>query len=247
MSTTDTISAYIVDDESFNVHNLKMALERFFPSVSILGTAGNVKELRQLLREKKPDVIFLDIQMPEINGIQFLESIIERDFEVIIVTAHSTYGIDALKAGAIDYLLKPIDRKELGNALTKVREKKALLNQSSPKDEQRISIPHAKGIHVVATKEIMHIVADNNYSTITFASGPDLMVAKPIVEFERQLKTPNFFRIHKSYLINLDYLDNYTHQDGGKVVMRNGKVLLVSRRRQHGFLERLKTYSRLMR
>ena len=243
-----SLNAILIDDEPYNIQHLRMALERFYPHVHVSGTAQSVAEAEKLLAKQVPDVVFLDIQMPEVNGLQFLAEHEDRDYEVVLVTAHSQYGIEALKAGALDYLLKPLDRNELGKALEKVAARKAekqALNPGSNPD--RISIPHSKGITVVATTEITRIQADNNYSTIHFSTNKPLMVAKSISEFEKQLVGMNFIRIHKSHIINLDYLDQYTNHDGCHVLMRDGAELLVSRRRQSEFLRRLKAYSHLMR
>ena len=247
MSTT-SLNAILIDDEPYNLQHLQMALERFFPHVHVAGTANSVAAAEELLAQHTPDVVFLDIQMPEVNGLEFLAKNENRPYEVVLVTAYSQYGIEAIKAGAIDYLLKPIDRQELGKAIEKVqqrKEEKLVLNPGVNPD--RISIPHSKGITVVSTSEITRIEADNNYSNITFSNGNTLMVAKSIKEFENQLVAKNFIRIHKSSLINLDYLDRYTNTDGCSVVMRDGTELLVSRRKQADFLKRLKAYSHLMR
>ena len=243
------ISAIITDDEDFGRNNLKLLFSRMFKDVEVLAEASSVHQLQLLLEEHRPDVVFLDIRMPGMSGIEFLERFPNREFEVILVTAYQDYGIRALKAGALDYIMKPLDIDELRQALAKVKEQRQSKGSASLQEGKGapIRIPHSRGISLIAPEDIIRITAHNNYVTLSFVDAPDLTIAKTIKEMEARLEPLGFFRIHKSHLINLQHLHSYSREDGGQVVMTDKCRLSVSKRRLNPFLARLDAFSMPLR
>jgi len=211
-----------------------------------MGEAASIRGLNKLLQQFAPDVIFLDVRLPGPSGIDFLECIPNRPYEVILVTAYSNFGIRALKAGALDYILKPIDPDEMKLALDKLRKKKSL-NNIRLKNKECIHIPHAKGVSLFSPSQIVRIEADNNYATIFFLENSPLTVAKTIKEFSEKLRQFGFFRAHKSHLINLKHVQSYSKLEGGVVQMADGEKIRLAKRRTSQFHELIKHNSILIK
>jgi two-component system LytT family response regulator len=246
------INTIIVDDEKNSREVLRTLLEKFCPDVIIIGEASNVAEAYDLISISKPDLIFLDIQMPWNNGFSLLKKFNPIPFSVIFVTSYDHYAITAIKFSAIDYLLKPVEITDLKSAVTKAISKKKevdhyvvhLLNNI---DEQAIDkkIPvHVQGsVRFINTCSITHIEADGAYSTI-FCNGEKLLSSKSLKEFEEFLK-PNlhFIRINKSIIVNIQFLKGYTKGDPFIITLMTGDVFESSRRRKLDVLERLKQFT----
>lgn len=249
-----TLTALIVDDEEYSRKSLFFLLDDYCPFVQVTGLAKSVEEAKDFLSENHVDVIFLDIAMPKDNGFGLLPFVPKANTSVIFVTAYDQYALRALKASAVDYLLKPIDIDELKAAVDKVVDWKKTINGENvtfsvleqnineKKELTKLTIQHSQGFHVVDIADIMYVEADSNYSALYLQSEEKIVASKPLKDFEEVLFTKNFVRIHKSIILNLNYLKSYTTADGFHVTLNNNTELPVSRRRSADFAEKLKDY-----
>lgn len=244
------INCIIVDDELKSRESLKILLQDFCNDVTVLALCENVNEAMEAIRKHKPDVVFLDIQLQRETGFDLLARIQEINFEIIFTTAYSEYAIKAFKFSAIDYLLKPIDIEELKRAVSKVEKRKGdtitsrlqeLMNnlRSSSSENYKLALPTANGLIFIRMQDILYCEASSNYTDITLSDGKKYTVSRTLREYEELLEGHNFYRIHHSYLINLNAIKKYVRGDGGYVVMSNDKSLDVSKRKKEGFLSRI--------
>ncbi len=246
------LRAVIVDDEHKSRENLKNLLEEFCDGVEVIGLAQNVKEGIEFIDNLHPDLVFLDIQMQGETGFDLLEHYRKFDFGVIFTTAHSEYAIRAIRFSAIDYLLKPIDIEELQLAVKKAGELagqesqfknklEVLLQNLKPdnKTNYKIALPTTNGLVFIKIHDILYCQGESNYTIIHIAGDKKYMVSKTLKDYEEMLSEYNFFRIHKSYLINLNEIKEYVRGDGGYVVMNNQKMLDVSKRKKESFLAKI--------
>ena len=245
------VKAIIIDDEKKSRMALVSLLERYCPNVIISGEAEGVQTGIKQIRNNKPDVIFLDIQMQDGSGFRLLESFDEVNFEIIFTTAFDQYAIKAIKYSALDYLLKPIIPEELVEAVKKVEEKKiaknANINQNidvlldnikgKNTESKKIILTTAEKIHVIHVNEILRCESDNYYTNFFFTDGNKLLVSKTLKENEKLLKDHNFIRPHKSHLINVAYIKGYMKNDGGYILMSDNSKVPVSRRRKELIIE----------
>ena len=252
------LHALIVDDEEYSRKSLYFLLQENCPEITIGGIAGSVAEARKIIEENAFDLVFLDIAMPKENGFELLPVIEEHNILVVFITAFDQYALKALKASAVDYLLKPIDIVELRVAVQKsIARKEAMrssgeltnpsLNTLSENLNNRnkidkITLPHTHGFHIIDTSNIFYIEADSNYSVFHLRDGGKLVISKPLKEFEDILHTADFARIHKSAIINLNYVVSYSNKHGLEVILENNITLPVSRRRSAEFQERVRDY-----
>ncbi len=246
------IKSIIIDDEQKSRESLQILLQDFVDNVEVLALCGTVAEGIEAIRQHKPDVVFLDIQMQRETGFDLLAKINPIQFEVIFTTAHSEYAIKAFRFSAIDYLLKPIDIEELKKAVEKVEKKltgniSARLEQlvqnlkSAPNQRYKLALPSNDGLVFVKVDDIIYCEASSNYTNIFMADGKKHVVSRTLKEYEDLLADQDFFRIHNSYLINLNALKKYGRGDGGYVVMNNDVSLDVSKRKKDSFLMRIGT------
>ena len=235
------VKAVIIDDEQNNIDNLSLLLQKHCPQVIVGATAKSADEGRDIILLEKPDLVFLDIQMPGKNGFDLLKSLYNYSFEIIFVTAFDQYGIAAIKFAAIDYLLKPVNIEELKLAVQKAIQKSAqknqnlqlenliqLLQQQQNKSEHRIALTTLKETRFVHTNEIMHCESSNNYTTFFIAGGEKLIVSRPIYEYEEILSDYGFIRCHQSHLVNKRYVKSWIKEDGGYLLLQNGTEVPVS-------------------
>jgi len=210
----------LVDDEQNNIDNLLILLQQHCPEVSIVGTAMNASEAEAIILEQNPDLVFLDIQMPNTNGFELLARFKEPQFEVIFVTAFDKYGIQAVKFAALDYLLKPINIVELKTAVARAIIKcgskqqnlqlenlMRLLKNSQQKEEHRIALSDAKETRFVKTTEIIRCESNNNYTVFFLANAEKFTTSKPIYEYEEILQDYGFIKCHQSHLVNKNMSD----------------------------------------
>lgn len=246
------INALLIDDEKNNLGNLERLLTLYCPEVSIIGQALDAAEGKTLITNKKPDLVFLDIQMPGTNGLELLQQLPAHDFELIFVTAHDQYGIQAVKFSAVDYLLKPIDIRELQTAVEKAkhriiaRTKNAqlenllqLLQQQQNKAAHRIALTTLKETRFLYTRQIVRCESDNNYSFFFLDNGEKLLVSKPIYEYDSLLAPYGFIRCHQSHLVNKQYVRSLLREDGGILLLENGDRIPVSRMKKDAVLDAL--------
>ena len=242
------LKAILVDDELSSLQNLQYKIQEYCPSVKVVAQTQNPEEAVALIQQFKPDVIFLDIEMPRMSGFKMLEQIPEIDFEVIFITAYNHYAIHAIRISAFDYLVKPVSIEELQQTVErlgistykKIRERADMLkkNLANPKSqEDHIALPANDGLEFIQIKQIVRIESSSNYSKVFLQNGQHLLVTRQLKDFEELLQEYRFYRVHHSHLINLNYIAKYIRGDGGQITMRNGDVIDVSRRKKEVFLK----------
>jgi len=242
------MTAILIDDEKFSLAALQKDLERYCPEVQIVATCQSAKEARKAIRKWNPQVIFLDINMPYENGFELLESIESLEAQIIFTTAHEDYALEAFRVNAIDYLLKPIQRELLKQAVEKASRNQGhpntsdLLKQLRPmmeKRHSRIPVPTREGYEMIDTTKIIYAEADRNYTTFFLEGNQRVVLSKSLKECEEMLPVSSFCRIHHSHIINLDHLIRYMRGDGGQVTLSNDKTLSVSRNRKEDLLQKI--------
>ena len=244
----EPMKTILIDDELSSLKNLKSKLEEFCPDVNIIASTQKPEEALVLIKQHKPDLVFLDIEMPRMNGFRMLEELGDYDFDIIFTTAYNHYAIDAIRISAFDYLTKPIAIKDLQNAVTRLlhyrhattKERLDVLRQSfheNKTQEDKIAIPTAEGLEFLQIKTIVHIDSSANYSKLFLNNGKQILVTKLLKDFEDMLLPYRFYRVHNSHLINLNYIQKYIRGEGGQVVMQNGDVVDVARRKKDDFLK----------
>jgi two-component system LytT family response regulator len=234
--------AIFIDDEQHNLDNLQVLLRTYCPQVELCGTALNADAGKRLLYAHQPDILFLDIQMPEQSGFDLLRSLPEHDFEVIFVTAYDQYAIQAMRFAAVDYLLKPVDIVELQTAVDRAitqRQLKVqnqqlnylmqLLKDGCGIDGQRIALATAKETRFVKTGEIIRCESSNNYTTFYLTDNETLLVCKPIYEYDDLLKKYGFLRCHQSHLVNQVFIKSWKKDCGDVLLLTNGSEVPISR------------------
>ncbi|HXB28716.1 MAG TPA: LytTR family DNA-binding domain-containing protein [Puia sp.] len=242
------LKAILVDDELNSLQNLQFKIREYCPNVKVVAQSQNPEEAIRLIQQHKPDVIFLDIEMPRMSGFKMLEQIPEVDFEVIFITAYNHYAINAIRISAFDYLVKPVaiedlqqTTERLGNfSLKKTRERADILkhNLANPKSqEDNIAIPTNDGLEFIQIKQIIRIESSSNYSKIILQNGHHMLVTRQLKDFEELLQDYRFYRVHHSHLVNLNFIAKYVRGDGGQITMRNGDIIDVSRRKKEVFLK----------
>jgi two-component system, LytTR family, response regulator len=244
----EKITAILIDDELSSLQNLQQKLIEFCPDVKVIATTQKPEEAIILIQQHKPDVIFLDIEMPRMNGFRMLDEINEFDFEIIFTTAYNHYAVDAIRMSAFDYLMKPIAIKDLQNAVERLAKQQQLQTkdklgvlknslQNTKSQEEKIVIPTSEGMEFIAINTILHIESSSNYSKIYFVDGKNILVTKLLKDFEEILIPYRFYRIHNSHLINLKYIEKYIRIDGGQVRLTDGTTLDIARRKKEEFLK----------
>ncbi len=236
------LTSLIVDDELHGRENLKKILIDYCPEVEVLEVAESVLKAIELVKIHKPDVVFLDINMPVLDGFDFLAEFEERNFMAVFVSAYEEFGIKAVKAGAVDYLLKPINIKELKQTIKKLsalKNKKISVELSAESD--KLMLPASNGFEVVLTDKIIRLEAEGCYTKIILIEGKNKIISRTLKEFENTLSDKYFFRTHKSHIINLKHIKDYSKVSGGYATMIDGSKVEISRRRAPEFLKKIKT------
>lgn len=247
------MKAILVDDEPDGIRTLKKLLELNCPEVEIAATCSSVASAKQKLEEIKPDVVFLDVRMPGKSGLDMLSELSEKNFEVIFVTAHNEYLLQALQFSAVDYLMKPVDEDRLMEAVQRVNKKlkgernpvqnETLLyniNKAGNPLEMRLCLPTLKGFSIVKLEEIVYCEAQRSYTIFRLNNNKTIMISKPLFDYEMLLADTTFLRVHKSFLINLMHIKEYVRGEGGTVIMNNGMEIEISRRKKELFLAKVK-------
>jgi two-component system LytT family response regulator len=245
---SDILRAILIDDELSSLKNLKQKLEEFCKQVSVVAIAQKPDEAIFLIRHHKPDILFLDIEMPKMSGFAMLEELGNYDAEIIFTTAYNQYTIEAIRISAFDYLVKPVAIKDLQNAVnrllalrsTQTRERLQVLKDSindSKSQEIKIAVPTNDGLDFIMLSDIIRIESSSYYSRVFLVNGHTILVTRLLKDFEEMLASYRFFRVHNSHLVNLRYIRKFVRGDGGQVVMENGDIIDVSRRRKEEFLK----------
>ncbi len=246
------IRTIIIDDEPSAANVLAMLLKKKCPdAVEVIATSNSPLEGKKLIEKLSPDLVFLDIEMPGMTGIDLLRSFTNPSFRVVFVTAFDAYAVEAFRLSAIDYLLKPVEGDDIVRTVQKIKKDidkdqntigvqlhhlEELLIQNTSSSESKIGIVMADKIVFVTITDILYCEANGSYTNIYFYDGRKMVASKSLVDFELQLAEHKFFRIHHSFLINLNRVKEFQRHDGGYVIMENGKRLEVSQRKRKDFL-----------
>lgn len=230
--------AIIIDDENRTRDLIAKMINSFGLDIEAIPAGDNVQSGIKAIEEHQPDIVFLDIQMPDGTGFDLLKAIPDKNFEVIFITAHEEFAIKAIKFSALDYILKPVDPEELRaaveNALNTMGNKRdesqfeALQNNISAQQKRRLVLKTQESVHVVDLDQIIRCESDRNYTSFYLTENRKILVSKTLKEFETLLIGYNFIRVQQSHLINLDYVDRYNKGNGGSVVMRDGSEVPLS-------------------
>jgi two-component system, LytTR family, response regulator len=240
------MTAFIIDDEPFSADALSVLIAKYCPDVAIKGIFNQSLKALEAIQQAAPDLLFLDIEMPHLNGFDLLRRCPNPQFKVIFTTAYDQFAVKAFKFNALDYLLKPIDKDELMRAVQtakansgisqqKIEAVEYLKNNPTP---DRIALPVEHELIFIDVKDIIYCTSDGAYVSVFMAGSPKpIIITKPLSAIEELLNNPNFFRTHKSFLINLKQIKKIIRTDGGFVVMSNNHNIEVSRRKKEDLLE----------
>ncbi len=242
----------IIDDENRTRDFVKKMIDSFQLDLEVFTDGENVETGIEAINRIQPDIVFLDIQMPDGSGFDVLNSLDTKKFEVIFITAYQEYAIKAIKFSALDYILKPIDAEELHSAILTAIDSvdfkkedlqyEALENNIQPGNRRKLVLKTQECVYIVDLMEIIRCEADKNYTFFFLNSGKKILVSRTLKDFETMLNGYGFFRIQQSHLINLDYLDRYDKHQGGAIIMKDGSALPLSPAKKDQFfklLERL--------
>lgn len=239
--------AIVIDDEARGRLALKEKIKSYCPDVEVVAEAANGKAGIEMILLHHPEIIFLDIEMPAMNGFEMLNNLPDRNFHIIFTTAYNQYAIKAIKYAAFDYLLKPVDIEELKETIRKISDQQTgqtknqldLLQQNitNPKKNlNKLAVPTLEGLMFYNIEDIVFLEAQSNYTSINFTDKTKALASKTLKDFEELLEGKMFFRPHHSYIINLNYIKKYIKGDGGQVEMQTGVFIDVSRRKKEEFL-----------
>jgi two-component system LytT family response regulator len=243
------LKAVIIDDEINNLSSLKEKLDNHCPQVQIAAACDNAADGIKSIDSLHPDIVFLDIEMPVMNGFVMLQQLSYKNFELIFTTAYDHYAIKAIRYSALDYLVKPIEIEDLKEAVKKAEEKRnhanpnpqieLLMEQLLHKKNQfsRIAIPSTEGLQFIRVEDIIYLEASVNYTHIFTSDKKKYIVSRTLKDFEDMLPPEIFLRIHNSYIINKNFAEKYIRGEGGQVVLSNGVTLDVAKRKKHEFLK----------
>ncbi len=241
------MKAIIIDDESSGRRAIRNYINKYAPNIEVLDEADSVKNGLFAILTHKPNLVFLDIRMPDGTGFDLLEKLPEINFQIIFVTAYEQHAIKAFKYSAVDYLLKPINPDDFMAAVSKLKsqaklkeieDKVELLLKNKHKYE-RIALPSSSGLKMVMISDIVRCESDNNYTLFYFKDQSTYLASKTLKEYDELLSSEGFYRTHKSHLINLKCVNEYIKGDGGYVILENGNHIDVSRRKKDGLIQLL--------
>ncbi|MDX2245833.1 MAG: LytTR family DNA-binding domain-containing protein [Bacteroidia bacterium] len=242
------IETILIDDEADGREALKLAIERYCPDITLLGEYATPEAGLEAIKTLRPDLVFLDVQMPGMSGFDLLQKVSPVTFEVIFVSAYDRYAIKAIKFSALDYLLKPIDIDELIQAVNRAKTRmdqkqshfpvQSILNniQTQSGKIERLAVPSLEGIDFFDTEDIIFCKADGNYTLIFLTNQQTKMVSRNLKDFENLLSDSGFCRVHHSFLINLRHVQRYIKGEGGFVILTDEHHVDISRRKKEEFL-----------
>jgi two-component system LytT family response regulator len=245
------LKALIVDDEISGAKALQILLNKYCPEVTVLGIAHSINEAEKKINETSPDIVFLDIAMPMGTGFDLLQRLKKIDFEVVFTTAYNNYAIKAIKHNALDYLLKPVRKDELITAVKKCEERRSKSNSdihrlekimdsiASALKKKKLTVSTQEGVLYIDMDDVIRFEGDSNYTHIHLLEGRKIMSSKNLGEYEDMVKGEHFFRIHKTHLVNLNYIKMYSKGDGGHIVTTDGASLEVYKLKKAELLQLL--------
>lgn len=244
------MKALIIDDEQKARKLIQILLEENCPEIETIYNAGNLEDGVAIIKQEKPDLVFLDIEMPRHSGLQILEFFENQEinFQIIFITAYNKYAVDAFKLSAIDYLLKPVDIFELKEAIAKAMEAskknditqnlKLLKESFKNLSKRKLALEVPRGIIFIDYVDILYFEADSMYSHVYLKDGSKELIAKPLKYFVDQLaQNSNFYRPHRSYIVNINSIKEFNKKDGGFLIMNDGKKLSIARDKKESFFQ----------
>ena len=247
------LNAIVIDDEPYCCEILVAMLEMDCPEVNVVNVSDNGADAIKAIHQLSPDIVFLDVEMPKMNGFEMLEQLTSINFHLIFTTSYDQYALKAIRFSAIDYLLKPVDREELKNAVNKVRQRIQIplpqqleilmqkIKQPSS-SVNKIALPTMEGLQMIPIDTIISCESDDNYTNIKLKGGKKLLVTRSLKEIEESLEQHSFTRVHRSYLVNLNEIEKYIKGEGGYLVMSDGTSIDVARNKKEGLLKKLLPY-----
>jgi two-component system LytT family response regulator len=244
-----TLRAIIIDDEPKGINSLKLLITKFIPDVKVVAESTDAVKGIELIENYKPEIVFLDINMPHLNGFELLQQLSFREFSLIFTTAHEEYAIKAIKSNALDYLLKPIDHEDIEKAVAKVKEKiekkttlsdvEKLMTDLSLQVQAKIPFHTRDKVEYLNKSDIVRLESDSNYTNVYTINGAKLMISKTIGDYETLLcnKEDNFMRVHQSHIVNLNQVVRYVRDNGGTIITKNNHQVPLSKNKKEEFLK----------
>jgi two-component system LytT family response regulator len=244
------LRSIIIDDEPYCCDILAAMLEADCPQVKVEAICSNGDEGVQAIRKHNPDVVFLDVEMPKMNGFQMLEQLAAVNFHLIFTTSYDQYALKAIRFSALDYLLKPIDRDELRKAVQKAEQRMHIpmaqqIEILMQKIKQpltpvnKIALPTMEGSQMIPIDTIINCESDDNYTKLILKTGKKILVTRSLKEIEESLEQYSFVRVHRSFLVNLNEIEKYIKGEGGYLIMTDGSTVDVSRSRKEILMQKL--------
>jgi two-component system LytT family response regulator len=247
------LKAIIIDDEPYCCEILAAMIESDCPNVEIVNISGNGADALKAIRQFSPDIVFLDVEMPKMNGFEMLEQLPSINFHLIFTTSYDQYALKAIRFSAIDYLLKPVDREELKKAVEKVKQRiqipipqqleilmQKIKQPSHPVN--KIALPTMEGLQMIPVDSIISCESDDNYTNIQLKGKKKLLVTRSLKEMEEILEQHSFIRVHRFYLVNMNEIEKYIKGEGGYLVMSDGSSIDVARNKKEVLLKKLLPY-----
>ncbi len=233
------MNAVIIDDEASVRNTIKTLIEKNFPGINLVASAGSINEGYETIERFKPELLFLDIEFPDGTGFDLLKRFSRITFKIIFVTGHNEYAIDAIKVSALDYILKPIDEDEFCDAVVKAREainqedhqlKFQALNENlqGKKVLKRVILKTAEALQLISVSDIIRAEAESNYTSFVLTNKRHILVSRTLKEFDELLSGSGMIRVHQSHLVNLSYIDRFIKTGGGYLVLKDGSKIPVS-------------------
>jgi two-component system LytT family response regulator len=250
----EAIKVVLVDDDKSSIVTLQSLLGGHFPNISIAGTAANVGEAIFVIDAVKPDLVFLDINMPDGEGFNVIERTSYKNYRVIFITAYDKYAVRAFEFSALHYLVKPVTLEMLENAIDRYKEVRVeemdnrlrILRDSLHSKNEKIIIPSTDGLNVVKLNDIVRLEASDVYTLFYMSNGQRFVASKPLNTYEKILEDLPFSRVHSKHLINLMFVKRYLKGKGGSIILEDNTEVEVSVRKKADFLEKLKNYARFV-
>ena len=250
---SEMLKAIIIDDEPYCCEILAAMLDADCQDIDIVNISNNGADALKAIRQYSPDIVFLDVEMPKMNGFEMLEQLDNINFHLIFTTSYDQYALKAIRFSAIDYLLKPVDREELKNAVNKVRQRiqvplpqqleilmQKIKQPSNPVN--KIALPTMEGLQLIPIDSIISCESDDNYTNLKLKNGKKLLVTRSLKDIEESLEQHSFIRVHRSYLVNMNEIEKYIKGEGGYLVMTDGTSIDVARNKKEVLLRKLLPY-----
>ncbi|HMR92754.1 MAG TPA: LytTR family DNA-binding domain-containing protein [Chitinophagaceae bacterium] len=243
------IKCVLIDDEKNALEMMEWLLKTYCPDVQIAAMCNSAEQGIEAINHHLPDAVFLDIEMPRMNGFDMLEKFDRLFFDVVFCTAYDQFAIKAFKYAALNYLLKPVDPEDLKVTIERIKEKKSVpvreqfslllqnIRETVKGTPQRIALTTGDGLVFVPTADIIYCEADSNYTHVVLAGGRKIVVSKVLKEIDEALSGPDFYRVHSSFLININRIKKFVRGDGGYIIMDNDAQITISRSRRQEFME----------